>query len=197
MLDPGIRSLVAGKYNPLYIIRREEEQDIVREVKHSDAEDRSSVEKEKHDEYIIRISQNHKANELRGTSVLEQSILADTDLNIEIVLKLIGIVQKNRIAADAAKGIFQPIFLRLDAPVSDSPENKRKAELYQDLFNQLTDTMTEDKRIREFQESVKQEKIIIVKTMTRGHYFYNKLGESLRTRILREGESLVQEELGE
>ncbi len=128
-MDPEIARRIAGLFSPVF--HKNEQEGLVRDFQGN----AYSINQVDHDEYIIRVSEYHKANGLEHTSVLEQVMLEDLDLTETIVLKLLSIAQgpKNRAAKERAKGKMQPIFIHLDTPVENAVMYKR----YHDLYHRL------------------------------------------------------------
>ncbi len=172
-IDPSIRARIAEGERFRAPFQRTPLEGIVR-VGKPDREGkfkRSRINLEEHDEYIIRVSEYHKATGLSGASVLEQSMLPDLDQMEAIVLTLIGIAQKNRIARDAKRGKNQPLFLRLDEP-ADNPE---MAERYDDL----------DERLRQnpvIRDLLSSQKLFIVRSRTNAFRWGDE--NSLKTEFL-------------
>ncbi len=145
-INSSIAALTAdGRFRAKF--QKDESRGIVRLQKRNP----SKIEEEKHDEYIIRVSEYHKANGLEGTSVLEQCMLPDLDQMEGIIMTLIRIAQQNRIARDST----QPLFLHLDEPA----DNSGVADKYHQLRNQLLQNA-------EIQELMKTKKLYLVLSKT-------------------------------
>ncbi len=138
LLSPEMQEAIRGEFTPLFY--KDKELKIVRVGKANP----SNINVEHHNEFIIRFSQNHKANGLDNESVLEQTMPADDELAEALAVKLISISEHNRIAEDGKRGVFQPIFFHLDAPMG----NESVKFLYDTLYLKLMERSDIQARIR-------------------------------------------------
>ena len=146
-MDPSIRGLIERRGHFSATFLKDAVNGIVRVGKKENAEN----DREQHDEYIVRVSEYHKAVGLPGTSVLEQSMLPDLDQMESIVMTLLNIAKDHRIKREPN----QPLFLRLDEP-ADNPEVARR---YKQLYKRLMEN-------HEIQEMIAQNKLFVVRSRT-------------------------------
>ncbi len=116
----------------------------------------SGIDLQEHDEYIVRVSEYHKANGLSGASVLEQCMIPNLDQMEGIVTTLIGIAMKHRISTNPT----QPLFLGLDEPDGNEEVAARYHQLYACLMQNA-----------EVRRLVDDGKLFIVRSKTRPFNF--------------------------